>query len=433
MATAGTLVNTSGGYASNETGVVTAFSGTDTLTPSMKIFYDTVLLDQVKTKDVFTQVSKKQRLPAQSGLTVEWRKWNDLPDADVLVEGIIPAGKKMGMTSIAVSVVQYGLYVSLSDVFMLHAVDDGVVGATERVGNSCVRTMQKIIRTELLTGTNNAFARTYNPSTQALSAAPTTRAGLAESATATNRINAFDVALMQTLLITGNADTFDDGNFVCIAHPHVLHDLMVSKEWKEDHRYTDSEKIYQGEVGLYSGIRFISTDLAPIIKGADLTAASRFLTVKTTLQAAGKTIEVDEAITAAEGAAMVGRDILINGTLHTVASVAHGVAGAATITTKANITTTDGTDGKLIYPGEGGAAGTAIYPTFFFGKDAFAAVEPEGANLRTIIKTPAQIGGALEQFGTVGAKFESAAAILYPTQIVTLEVTSSFSGTAVAN
>ena len=93
----------------------------------------------------------------------------------------------------------------------------------------------------------------------------------------------------------------------------------------------------------------------------------------------------------------------------------------------------DGTANNVITPGGGTPTGGAVYGTFFLGKDAFAAVEPEGANLRTIIKTPAQIGGALEQFGTVGAKFESAAKILYQTQILRLESASSFSNKVNAN
>ena len=114
----------------------------------------------------------------------------------------------------------------------------------------------------------------------------------------------------------------------------------------------------------------------------------------------------------------------------TVLETPAGGAGAAKVTLTENVTALEDV---VLYPGEGAGGGVACYPTFFFGKDAFAAVEPEGANLRTIIKTPAQIGGALEQFGTVGAKFESAATILYPTQLITLECTSSFSSAAVAN
>jgi N4-gp56 family major capsid protein len=425
---AGTLVNTLGGYANNATGAVEAF-GTDTLQPQLKTFYDTALLKNVKAKDAFTQVAMKQRLPAKNGITVEWRKWNDLPDAAVLVEGIIPTGHKMGQTTIVVSVVQYGLYVTLSDRFMLHAIDDGVLAATERVGNSCVRTMQKIVRTALMEGTNFLFAAPINLSTGALGERKLSRAALTDSATAACYLHGDDFLMAATMLETGNAEKFEDGNFVCLAHPHVIHDLKQSKAWREQHMYNESgiEKIYKNEEGLYWGFRVIKSDLCPVIRGADLTAAKRNLTVKTTLSDAGKTVAVKEAITAAEATALADREIYINGVLHEIASAASGAAGSATITTVDNVAVADGTANNVIAPGDGTTSGGAVYGTFFMGKDAFAAVEPEGANLRTIIKTPAQIGGALEQFGTVGAKFESAAKILYQTQILRLESASSFS------
>lgn len=432
---AGTLVNTLGGYANNDTGAVTPFTSGETLEPQLKTFYDTALLKNVKAKDAFTQVAMKQRLPAKNGITVEWRKWNDLPDAAVLIEGIIPTGHKMGQTTIVVSVVQYGLYVTLSDRFILHAIDDGVLAATERVGNSCVRTMQKIVRAALMEGTNVLFAAPVNLSTGAVSERVLSRSALTNIATAACYLRGDDFLMAATMLETGNGEKFEDGNFVCLAHPHTIHDLKQSKEWRDQHLYNESgiEKIYKNEEGIYWGFRVIKSDLCPVIRGADLTAGSRNLTVKTTLSAPGKTVAVDEAITAGEATALAGREIYINGVLHEIASAAAGVAGAATITTVANVAIADGTDGKVITPGEGTTTGGAVYGTFFLGKDAFAAVEPEGANLRTIIKTPAQIGGALEQFGTVGAKFESAAKILYQTQILRLESASSFSNKVNAN
>lgn len=435
MPKAGTLVNTLGGYANNDTQAVEAFSGNNTLAPQLKTFYDTALLRFVKTKDAFTQVAMKQRLPAKNGLTVEWRKWNDLPDAAVLIEGIIPEGKKMGQTTIVVSVVQYGLYTTLSDRLVLHGIDNSVLAATERVGDSCVRTMQKIVRTALMEGSNVEYAAPVNLSTGAVGERVVLRSALTNTSTAACYLRGDDFLLAATMLDTSDGQKFDDGNYVVLAHPHVIHDLKQSKEWREHHLYNESgiEKIYKNEEGIYWGFRVIKSDLCPVIKGADLTAAARNLTVKTTLSQAGTTVAVKEAISTAEATALAGRSIFINGVAHVIASAVAGDAEAATITTTSNVAVADATANNKICPGGGTPTGGAVYGSFFMGKDAFAAVEPEGANLRTIIKDASQIGGPLEQFSTVGAKFESAAKILYQKQIVRLESASSFSAKAVAN
>ena len=63
----------------------------------------------------------------------------------------------------------------------------------------------------------------------------------------------------------------------------------------------------------------------------------------------------------------------------------------------------------------------------FFGKDAFAVVDPEGMGMEMIIKGRDQVGGPLNQFSTVGYKFENAAKILYEERMVRVESCSAYS------
>jgi N4-gp56 family major capsid protein len=69
----------------------------------------------------------------------------------------------------------------------------------------------------------------------------------------------------------------------------------------------------------------------------------------------------------------------------------------------------------------------ATYKTMMFAKEAFAVIDAEGGGLRTIIKSAKEIGGPLEQFNTVGCKFEMAAKILYQERMVTIWSGSSYS------
>ena len=75
----------------------------------------------------------------------------------------------------------------------------------------------------------------------------------------------------------------------------------------------------------------------------------------------------------------------------------------------------------------------ATYKTMFFCKDAFAVIDAEGGGLQTIIKSKEEIGGPLEQFSTVGCKFEMAAKILYQERMVTVWSGSSYSSTETQN
>ena len=75
-------------------------------------------------------------------------------------------------------------------------------------------------------------------------------------------------------------------------------------------------------------------------------------------------------------------------------------------------------------------AGTLTYATYFFGKDAFGIIDPEGGALEMIVKDKSQIGGPLNQFSTIGYKFETnGATILYTERVLRVMSASSFSAT----
>lgn len=288
------------------TGHVDSYSGnpvtTNALSPTMKEYYDTELLENARENLIFAQLGKKQVLPKNHGKIVEWRKWNTLGDADMLVEGVIPEGKKLGMTKLNVEIAQYGQYVSISDVLDLTAVDDVILGASEELGAACAKTYDKLVRDVLLTGTNIMNANTY-----------------AEGGT--NYVDGYVVAAAVTQLKRKNVKPIN-GKYVAVIHPTVAHDLRISPSWIEAHKYAATTEIFNGEIGELHGVRFVESTLAPVNSGK--------------------------------------------------------------------------------------------YMTFFFGKDAFGVVDPEGAGMETIVKDRSEIGGPLNQFSTVGCKFAMAAKILYP-------------------
>ena len=79
-------------------------------------------------------------------------------------------------------------------------------------------------------------------------------------------------------------------------------------------------------------------------------------------------------------------------------------------------------------------AGSVSYATYFFGKDAFGIIDPEGGALEMIVKDKSQIGGPLNQFSTIGYKFETnGATMLYTERVLRVMSCSSFSGTDEAN
>jgi len=265
FADAGTLTNATTQYVNSYTGEGTPFAGVNTLTPTMKTFYDTELLENHRDQLIFAQLGRKQALPAHRGRTIEWRKWNTLPLMDQLTEGVIPTGEKMGMTSINVALTQYGKYVTVSDLLELHALDDVILGATEEIGATSGKTHDIVVRNVLKSGTNILYADAYDGTTY--NSTPTSKSSLlTKMASYTCNLTPDMINKAVTNLKVGGAPTFSGNKYVAVVHPHIAYDLRKHPDWLEAHKYAAPGEIFNGEIGELHGVRFIESNLAPIIK-----------------------------------------------------------------------------------------------------------------------------------------------------------------------
>lgn len=336
LADAGTLVNATQNYVNAYTGDTESHSA---MSATLKTYYDTELLENARPQLFFSQFGKKQGLPRNHGRTVEWRKFNTLPNAAELVEGVIPTGEKLGVTAMTVPLAQYGMYVAVTDILDLHAVDNIILGATEELGASMGNTQDILVRDKLMEGTSVIYADILADDGTATKVE--SRSALTSKAILTPTI----VNRAATFLKKMKAPTIN-GKYVGIVHPSVTYDIRQSPEWIEVHKYANTREIYNGEIGELHGVRFVETTNAPVV--------------------------------------------------------------------------------------EGGADGV-VYATMIFGKDAFGVIDPDGGAAQMITKSRGEIGGPLEQFSTVGYKFETAVKILYEERMVRVESGSFYSAEDEAN
>lgn len=427
FADAGTLINATGNYINAYTGDVTAFSTPNTLNGELKTFYDTELLENARIDMVYAQFAKKQPLPANGGKTVEWRKFNTFARASQLVEGVIPTGQKMGMSAQTASINQYGTYVSITDTLELRAYDPVVLVATEEMGASAAETQEVLIRDGLLTNTNVLYCDNIGANGAVVST-PTSAATMgAADADGYAYLTPDMVAKAATKMKKDKVPTIG-GKYVAVIHPSVAYDLRKSEAWIEAHKYSATTEIFNGEIGELHGVRFIEDVFAPVLKGADLASDSRGLKINNSSGYSGAVTSVafDGGTVAAD--ALIGRYISINGV---VAKITDNTASSLTFASTTFGSIVDNAD---IVPADYGAGDVAAYATYFFGKDAFGIIDPEGGALQMIVHDKAEIGGPLNQFSTIGYKFETnGCTILYPERVLRVMSTSSYSAADEAN
>ena len=265
FAEAGTVTNVTTGTVNSYTGATT---NTTAMTAEMKIFYNTEVLENSREKMIFGQLGSKQSLPANHGKSIEWRKFDTLPQADKLQEGVIPEGKTQGMTSMTVPIDQYGMYVTISDQLELHAIDDAILGATEEIGASAGESYDKLVRAVLMTGANVMFADVYNAEGSYVST-PDTRTELVGAKANVAYLTPKMINKVVTAMKKNKVPTFSGGKYLAVIHPSVAEDLRESNAWIEAHKYARPEEIYNGEIGELHGVRFVESNLAPIVKSGD--------------------------------------------------------------------------------------------------------------------------------------------------------------------
>ena len=334
---AGTLVNASTSYVNADTGATTAFTGQG-MTPGMKTFYNTALLENARNEMQFEQFGKKTPLPANNGRTIEWRQNDTLPPAGALQEGVIPTGEKFGQKTLTASLTQFGQFVAITDIVEVHHVDNMVLGATEELGASAAETHDLFFRNGLMEGTNIMFCDSVN---EGISTPVTDYSGMSAD---NNRLTPDMVNKAATALKKAKAKRIN-GKYVAIIHPSVTYDIRSSPEWIEAHKYAATTEIFNGEIGELHGVRFVESNNAPVHEE----------------------------------------------------------------------------DGKI------------VYASFFLGKEAYGIIDPEGGGMEMIVKPKSEIGGPLEQYSTVGYKFEQGIKILYPESVLRVESCSAYSDSDTPN
>jgi N4-gp56 family major capsid protein len=227
-------------------------TGTNDLSPEMKVFYSDYLIDNAVPKLVHDQFGQKHPIPKNGGKTIEFRKYSPLPKMlTPLTEGVTPDGQSLNVTTIEATVAQYGGYVTLSDMLLLTAIDNNLVQATKLLGNQAGATLDTITR-EVLNGGTNVIYSGGNEDRSGLSGAG-------------DKLTVQDIKKAARALKTQNAEKIGD-SFVAIIHPDVSFDLTNDPEWKDVRTYCDPKDWYEGEIGKIAGVRFVETTEAKIFK-----------------------------------------------------------------------------------------------------------------------------------------------------------------------
>jgi N4-gp56 family major capsid protein len=200
-----------------------------------------------------------------------------------LSEGVTPDPTvNLSVTTEYFSVKQYGSYTSLSDIAQLDSPHDLVSIAAERVSFAAAKSMDAIVRDVM----NAGSARVYYASKFTDGTAVTTRLALADG-TVSNagtdaarqdyKLNGLEVKKAVARLKAANIPPYPDGFYRCIIHPNQQFDLLTDTSghgFLEATKYTQPLDMLSGEIGAYSGVRFLVANDAKTFTQTNTASAS---------------------------------------------------------------------------------------------------------------------------------------------------------------
>ncbi|MCR5041342.1 MAG: N4-gp56 family major capsid protein [Clostridia bacterium] len=392
-------------------------TGSEELAAEVKTFYDKALIDLAEPECVFASLGQKKNIPEHSGRYVEFRRFEPLSDAlAALEEGVTPNGQQLEATAVEARLEQYGGFVEVSDLLDMTAVDNTVVEATKLLAEQAARTLDTVVRDELLTGTGVLYA-------SGSGSAPDSRVGL----TADSYLTVKDVVRAATMLRAKNAPTFD-GSYIAVVHPYVAAQLLAEPVagWVDVIKYADPKKIIKGELGTVAGVRFVENARAKVTEAGTI-GGVKTLTVAADTAAGDDTLLLSGA---ADAASLEGADIVVGGEIYKVleCSETGGVLEA----------TVDGelpaiSEGATVTAPDSSADGSSVFTTEVLAKGAFGVTGLGAGAIEHIVKQRGSGYDPLDQRATVGWKATQAVKLLVDDYAVRIESCSPMAKSAPSN
>ena len=155
--------------------------------------------------------------------------------------------------------------------------------AAQAVGYNAGLSIDTIARTALQAGSNVIYATGG-------AVAPTSRTTINTDDTLTAK----DIRRAVAQLRGANVPTIG-GNYVGFIHPDVSYDLRGITDasgWRDSYKYTNAMPLYNGEIGMFEGVRFMESPRAPLFADAANTTVDVYGTLIMGQQALAKAVSM---------------------------------------------------------------------------------------------------------------------------------------------
>lgn len=232
-------------------------------------FYDRTLLMRALPQFLHTKWAQIRDIPRNAGTsTIKFRRYGNLSAATTaLTEGTTPAGSQLSVTDITATALQYGDYVTLTDVLNYESQDPVLMEAAEILGDQAADTLDQLTRDVLVAGTSVSYggAATSRVTVAAGDVVTTTKI---DAMLLTLKLNNAKKVKTQVDASTGYNTTPIRAAFIGICHTNLAAKIKALTGFVGVEKYPSQTSVMEGEFGYYNEIRFVETTNGKVFTGA---------------------------------------------------------------------------------------------------------------------------------------------------------------------
>jgi len=254
----------------------------------LKTFYDKKLIERLEPQLHLYQLAQKRPIPSGAGKTIEFTKYNNMLPMTADSNELSSTQVYVSGQTISATLTTRHQYVQFSSMLKMTAIDQNLLEAINVLADSGARSVEFKIREKLIgigfanrSSVANASINTshsninYQGIITGTSAQQHHRiysdfallndkARLGASASITDTV----AGSAMTVRTVGNAVTYlenqdakpmDGVNFVMLANPTTVDQLMVDPAFKTWNQFGNADKMFNNEVGMIRGVRILKS------------------------------------------------------------------------------------------------------------------------------------------------------------------------------
>lgn len=251
---------------------------TSDLTNQYQRHFSKKLLPHAVQALVMSQFGQPGAVPKNSGTkSIRWFRKSEASRSKIvtLTEGVTPSERReVTMTAVDADLIQIGEIAEVTDVVGMTALFHMLNEHVSTMGEDCALDADYRTTEAVVPQITSAGQRRYSQ-------------GLADfaaitGATAANAKFVRGDGLKAVTQLKVNRARKIGGSYVAVIDPRVGQDLQQDDDWKDADKYAGSKKLFNGELGMLDGVRYVE-HTNPWIEGATLNTYDETGSIFTTL------------------------------------------------------------------------------------------------------------------------------------------------------